>query len=56
MDGSPAPSEFKSLYGDHNNYVARVTNAMVKAATDGYILAVDAVAAIRDAEDSDVAK
>jgi hypothetical protein len=50
------PSELKTLYGDHANYVARVTNAMVKAATDGYILAVDAVAAIRDADKSDVAK
>jgi hypothetical protein len=50
------PAELKSLYGDHGNYVAQVTNAMVKAATDGYILAADAVAAIRDAESSDVAK
>ncbi|ROZ79761.1 hypothetical protein EEB15_02335 [Ramlibacter sp. WS9] len=50
------PSELKSIYGDHGNYVAQVTNAMVKAATDGYILAADAVAAIRDAENSDVAK
>jgi hypothetical protein len=44
------------LYGDHANYVAQVTTAMVKAATDGYILAVDVVAAIRDATKSDVAK
>jgi hypothetical protein len=50
------PSELKTLYGDHSHYVAQVTNAMVKAATDGYILAVDAVAAIRDAQNSDVAK
>lgn len=51
-----SPLELKSLYGDHSNYVAQVTSAMVKAATDGYILAVDALAAIRDAENSDVAK
>ncbi|MBT9487919.1 MAG: hypothetical protein IV093_10460 [Rubrivivax sp.] len=50
------PSELKVLYGDHGNYVAMVTHAMVQAATDGYILATDAVAAIRDAENSDVAK
>jgi hypothetical protein len=50
------PAELKSLYGDHSSYVAQVTRAMVKAATDGYILPVDAVAAIRDAEKSDVAR
>jgi len=50
------PAELKTLYGDHSSYVAQVTSAMVKAATDGYILAVDAVAAIRDAENSDVAE
>jgi len=50
------PAELKSLYGDHSSYVAQVTNAMVKAATDGYVLAADAVAAIQAAESSDVAK
>src|SRR5439155_10068259 len=39
------PAELKGLYGNHGNYVAQVTKAMVKAATDGYILAVDAAAA-----------
>jgi hypothetical protein len=50
------PSELKSLYGNHGNYVSQVTRAMVKAAADGYILPVDAAAAIRDAGNSDVAK
>ena len=51
-----APSELKALYGDHAKYVAQVTHAMIQAAAAGYILPVDAVAAIRDAENSDVAK
>jgi hypothetical protein len=50
------PSELKSLYGSHGNYVSQVTQAMVKAASDGYILQVDAAAAIREAGNSDVAK
>jgi hypothetical protein len=49
-------AELKALYGSHANYVAQVTHAMIRAASDGYIRAVDAVAAIRDAESSDVAK
>ena len=44
------------MYGDHAKYVAQVAHAMIQAATAGYILPVDAVAAIRDAENSDVAK
>lgn len=50
------PAELKRLYGDHANYVAQVTHAMIQAATAGYILQGDAVAAIRAAENSDVAK
>lgn len=50
------PAELKGLYGNHSGYVAQVTHAMLKAAKDGYILAVDALSAIRDAENSDVAK
>jgi hypothetical protein len=49
-------AELKSLYGDHGNYVAQVTQAMVKASSDGYVLPVDALAAISDAENSEVAK
>jgi hypothetical protein len=50
------PAELRSLYGNHSGYVAQVTHAMLKAAKDGYILAADALSAIRDAEKSDVAK
>ena len=50
------PAALKTLYGDHKNYVAQVTNAMIQAAAAGYILPLDAVAAIREAQNSDVAK
>ncbi len=48
--------ELKDLYGSHQNYVKQVRDTMKQAEKDGYLLKFDQKAAVRAAEDSDVAR
>jgi hypothetical protein len=48
-------AELKTRYGTHENYVAQVRSVMQKARQDGYILPFDEQAAIKAAEESNVA-
>ncbi len=48
--------ELKAMYGTHGRYVAKVRGAMYPLAAQGYVLWTDALAAVRDAALSDVAK
>jgi hypothetical protein len=48
--------ELKARYGTHGRYVAKVLGVMYPLVAEGYVLKTDAVAAVRDAALSDVAK
>ncbi|PCJ39822.1 MAG: hypothetical protein COA71_13130 [SAR86 cluster bacterium] len=48
--------ELRGIYGYHDNYVAQVRVIMQQAVKDGYVLQHDAIASIREAVRSDVAK
>jgi Alpha/beta hydrolase domain len=48
--------ELKDLYGSHQNYVKQVRDTMKQAEKDGYLLKFDEKAAVRAAENSDVAR
>lgn len=50
------PAEMKARYGTHTEYVSQVRNAMIAAEKEGYVLPFDRDAAIRSAEDSNVAR
>ena len=49
-------AELKTIYGTHDNYVSKVREVMTPLVSQGYVLATDASAAVRDAARSDVAK
>ena len=44
------------MYGTHGRYVAKVLEVMDPLVAEGYVLRTDALAAVRDAARSDVAK
>ncbi len=48
--------ELKAMYGNHGRYVAKVIGVMYPLVAEGYVLWTDALAAVRDAALSDVAK
>jgi Alpha/beta hydrolase domain len=48
--------ELKAMYGTHGRYVAKVAAVIYPLAAEGYVLWIDAFAAVRDAALSDVAK
>ena len=48
--------ELKAMYGTHGRYVAKVLGVMYPLVAEGYVLWTDALAAVRDAALSDVAK
>ena len=48
--------ELKAMYGTHGRYVAKVLAVMYPLVTEGYVLRTDALAAVRDAALSDVAR
>jgi hypothetical protein len=50
------PDELKAMYGTHRHYVSEVEKVMYPLVAEGYVLRSDASAAIREAEQSDVAK
>jgi hypothetical protein len=49
-------AELKAMYGNHGRYVWKVASVIGPLVKDGYVLKDDALAAIRDAARSDVAK
>ncbi len=49
-------AELKAMYGTHGRYVAKVIGVITPLVLQGYVLPYDAVAAVRDAALSDVAK